>query len=285
MRKMRLLTVLAAMLLSCGIANAQTEGDDKGNVTGDENAQVEITSGDVNNDGKLNIKDVTAAADSIMDGKKSGTADVYKDEKVNALDVVTVVNLIKETNYFYLGTEEPTKDNYTTLDGVVTNFKSYAELMNAAPTVKVTAGKAANFLCPSSWGTEQWINVLQNEDDGTIYELGKVETDISEYTLYRTKIIAEEVTLKLKNEAEAEEYEKSLKPNDLYFWLGNTFPTKNNFPTLGGKDVPGIVTTYTSLGEAMEKASRVYPTRNIMKQRRKLLLISLPIFISSQQKR
>ena len=28
MRKMRLLTVLAAMLLSCGIANAQTEGDD-----------------------------------------------------------------------------------------------------------------------------------------------------------------------------------------------------------------------------------------------------------------
>ena len=58
MRKMRLLTVLAAMLLSCGIANAQTEGDDKGNVTGDENAQVEITSGDVNNDGKLNIKDV-----------------------------------------------------------------------------------------------------------------------------------------------------------------------------------------------------------------------------------
>ena len=115
MRKMRLLTVLAAMLLSCGIANAQTEGDDKGNVTGDENTQVEITSGDVNNDGKLNIKDVTAAADSIMDGKMSGTADVYKDQKVNAIDVVTVVNLIKETDYFLLGTEAPTNDNYTTV--------------------------------------------------------------------------------------------------------------------------------------------------------------------------
>ena len=35
-------------------------------------------------------------------------------------------------------------------------------------------------------------------------------------------------------------------------------PTSDNFPTLDGKEVPGIVTTYTSLGEAMEKASRVY---------------------------
>ena len=46
--------------------------------------------------------------------------------------------------------------------------------------------------------------------------------------------------------------------NPEYFWLGNTMPTSDNFPTQGGKEVPGIVTTYTSLAEAMEKASRVY---------------------------
>ena len=43
-----------------------------------------------------------------------------------------------------------------------------------------------------------------------------------------------------------------------YFWLGNYYPTSLNFPTLNGKEVEGIVTTYTSLDEAMAKASRTY---------------------------
>ena len=43
-----------------------------------------------------------------------------------------------------------------------------------------------------------------------------------------------------------------------YFWMGNYFPNSNNFPTINGKEVEGIVTTYTSLGEAMAKASRTY---------------------------
>ena len=43
-----------------------------------------------------------------------------------------------------------------------------------------------------------------------------------------------------------------------YFWMGNYNPNSNNFPTLNGKEVEGIVTTYTSLDDAMAKASRVY---------------------------
>lgn len=43
-----------------------------------------------------------------------------------------------------------------------------------------------------------------------------------------------------------------------YFWLGNYYPTSRNFPTLNGKEVEGIVTTYTSLDDAMAKASRTY---------------------------
>lgn len=43
-----------------------------------------------------------------------------------------------------------------------------------------------------------------------------------------------------------------------YFWLGYFYPTSHNFPTLNGKEVEGIVTTYTSLDEAMAKASRTY---------------------------
>ena len=43
-----------------------------------------------------------------------------------------------------------------------------------------------------------------------------------------------------------------------YFWMGNYMPKSNTFPTLNGKEVEGIVTTYTSLDDAMAKASRAY---------------------------
>lgn len=43
-----------------------------------------------------------------------------------------------------------------------------------------------------------------------------------------------------------------------YFWLGTYLPKSSTFPTLGGKEVAGIVTTYTSLDDAMAKASRAY---------------------------
>lgn len=43
-----------------------------------------------------------------------------------------------------------------------------------------------------------------------------------------------------------------------YFWMGNYMPKSNTFPTINGKEVEGIVTTYTSLDDAMAKASRTY---------------------------
>lgn len=337
MRKIRLLFMMLAMLLSCGIANAQSTEETDVQTT-------EPLKGDLNEDGRVNAADVTVLVGIIMNTDYfllgtdtempnrsnyttiGGVVTTYKsiddvlkaapkvslkaDQRgtllcpeswdvtdlvlqnegdgasyaLNAADTdISGYNLfqtekvadeaeyvlktkaeaeaykISITDFFYLGTEEPTKDNYTTIEGVVTNYKNFPEVLDAAPTIKVTAGKAANLLCPSSWNADMVVFVFQNEEDGTIYNTGKVETDISEYTLFRTEVMAEEVTLKLKLNLDAEAYEESLHPNvPQYFWLGNTFPTENNFPTLGGKEVDGISTTYTSLGEAMEKASRVY---------------------------
>ena len=336
MRKIRFLIMMAAMLLSCGIANAQGSEATDGQTT--------TLKGDLNEDGRVNAADVTVLVGIIMNTDYfllgtdtempnrsnyttiGGVVTTYKsiddvlkaapkvslkaDQRgtllcpeswdvtdlvlqnegdgasyaLNAADTdISGYNLfqtekvadeaeyvlktkaeaeaykISITDFFYLGTEEPTKDNYTTIEGVVTNYKNFPEVLEAAPTIKVTAGKAANLLCPSSWNADMVVFVFQNEEDGTIYNTGKVETDISEYTLFRTEVMAEEVTLKLKLKLDAEAYEESLHPNvPQYFWLGNTFPTENNFPTLGGKEVDGISTTYTSLGEAMEKASRNY---------------------------
>lgn len=340
MRKIRFLIMMAAMLLSCGIANAQGTDATDGQTTGQ---TTEALKGDLNGDGKVNAADVTVLVGIIMEtdyfllsndaavpnkgnyttfdgvvtnyksiddvlGKDqtisltanqkgillcpndwevkdlvlqneagtfyaltAATTDIsgyalYQTEAVAAAGTYTLKTkadaeayVISITDFFYLGTEEPTKDNYTTISGVVTNYKNFPEVLEAAPTIKVTAGKAANLLCPSDWKADMVVFVFQNEEDGTIYETGKVETDISEYTLFRTEVMAEEVTLKLKMKLDAEAYEESLHPNvPQYFWLGNTFPTNNNFPMLGGKEVDGISTTYTSLGEAMEKASRNY---------------------------
>ena len=227
MRKMRFLTVLAAMLLSCGIANAQT------------------VKGDVNNDGKLNTLDVTAAADSIMDDKKSGLADVNEDQKVNAADVVSVVKLIQDTDYFMLGTEVPTKDNYTTVDGVVTTYESISKALEAAPTIEVAADKAGVLLCPSSWEAKDLV--LQNEEDGTFYELAAAENDISDYDLFQTEMIAVATILKLKSKADAEAYKK-IKETD-FFYLGTQMPTKDNYTTLAG-----VVTTYKSIEDVLKDA-------------------------------
>ena len=241
---MRFLTVLAAILLSCGIANAQT------------------VKGDVNNDGKLNTLDVTAAADSIMDDKKSGLADVNKDQKVDAADVVTVVKLIQETDYFYLGTEEPTSKNYTTLEGVTTEYESLEDVLKAGLKLPLEYNERGYLLCPSSWRANNLV--LQNENNGEFLELklkvsvltpGEVN-DFSDYNIFETDEDEGGYTTVLKRKVDAEEYKRSLNPE--YFWLGNTMPTKNNFPTLGGVEVPGVVTTYTSLPEAMGNASRNY---------------------------
>ena len=324
------------MLLSCGIANAQTaEGTD---------AQTsEPLKGDLNGDGKVNAADVTVLVGIIMNTdyfllgtdaevpNKSnyttfgGVVTTYKsiDDVLEAAPKVSLkadqrgvllcpeswdvkdlvlqnegdgtyyalaaadtdisdynlfqtekvageaeyvlktkaeaeAYVISITDYFLLDTEEPTKDNYTTLDGVVTTLKSLADALKAALTVKVAAEEAAILFCPSSWVAEE-VLVLQDEEDGTYYELSKAETDITDYALFQTEKIAEAATLILKTKADAEKYLESLNNKDPeYFWLGNTYPTKNNFPTLGGKEQEGIVTTYTSLADAMAKASRVY---------------------------
>ena len=72
--------MLAAMLLNYGIAIAQ------------------IVIGDVNQDQKLNAKDITALADSVVNGKQSKRLDLNEDGKVNVADVTKVLNLIGAQN-------------------------------------------------------------------------------------------------------------------------------------------------------------------------------------------
>jgi hypothetical protein len=245
MRKMRFLTVLAAILLSCGIANAQTgTGDD--NV--DEQEQYEPITGDVNGDGKLDVLDVSAAAESIMDGKTSGPADVNKDQKVNAADVVTVVDLIQNTNYCYLGREVPTKDNYTLIDGVYTIFESIDQVLAGySQQVTLMADEAGFFYCPSSWNVKDLV--LQDQETGNFFDLNAIENDIADYDVFLSDKVTADATYRLKRKADAEAYIISITK---YFYLGAEEPTSENYYTL-----EGVTSEYETLEEVLKAAKEV----------------------------
>ena len=221
MRKMRLLTVLAAMLLSCGFANAQTEGQTGGQI-GDLFMRNGEKWGDVNNDDKVDAADITILANIIM-GKYENIDD-----------------------YFYLGTVEPTRDNCNTLEGVVTTYESIEDALAAKPTLAIQNDGHCYLLCPSSWVTSALV--LQNEENnGIFYELiapQQEETNISGYTLFKTIDIRNGGTYILKTKAAAEEYQRSLPQ---YFYLGTVEPTRDNYTTL-----EGVVTTYESIEDALE---------------------------------
>ena len=86
----RLFLSMAAVLLTCISASAQS------GVT---------LKGDVNGDGRVDITDVTATIDLILDGKDYG--------------------------YFYFGTTEPTASNYQSLTGVVASYTSLSDAAGA----------------------------------------------------------------------------------------------------------------------------------------------------------
>lgn len=333
MRKIRLLIVMAAMLLSCGIANAQgTRATDDAQTT----APVK---GDLNNDGVVNAADLTVLVGIIMETdyfllgtdaavpNKSnyttfdGVVTDYKsiDEVLNVAPTISLkadqkgillcpkdwevkdlvlqneadgtfyalaaaetdisdyalyqtdkvvaatyklktkaaaeAYKIKITDFFYLGTEVPNKDNFTTISGVVTSYKSLDEVLKAAPTINVEAGKECSLLCPTRWQARDLV--LQNEKDGEFFVLAAAPNDIADYQFFQTSEISAAATLKLKTKADAEAYQNKLK-DPVYFWLGTYYPTSYTFPTVDGKEVAGIFTTYTSLADAMAKASRAY---------------------------
>lgn len=111
--KQKLFMLLAAVLLSCASAFAQS-------------GNIEPVRGDVNGDGKVDVADINA----IIQIMKNGGG------------VVT-------PGYFYLGTTQPTAENYQTLPGVVSTYTSIDDAVGTS--VSVAAGETLYMLCPATW--------------------------------------------------------------------------------------------------------------------------------------
>ena len=150
MKTKRLLIALAAVLLNCGVANAQVKGD-------------------VNKDNKLNVKDVPALADSLIDkNKPSMRLDINENQKVNIADVVALVTQIQNIKYFWFGTGKPTSTNFDPTVNDVTTCSSLDEALRGKNTV--TTSSYGVFVCPAAWNVN--ISNYRFQDvAGNIYEL------------------------------------------------------------------------------------------------------------------
>lgn len=129
MKTKQLFMCLAAMLLMSMGAFAQS-----GNNT--------PAKGDVNNDGTVDVADIVAVIDIMKNG--GGTATV---------------------GYFYLGTTEPTAENYKTLPGVVTTYTSFDDAVGTSASV--AAGETLYLLCPAAW-MEEKTPTLEDKDGNSI---------------------------------------------------------------------------------------------------------------------
>ena len=149
MKTKNLLMLMAAMLLSCASAFAQS-----GNTP---------AKGDVNEDGTVDVADIVAVIDIMKNG--GGTATV---------------------GYFYLGTTKPTAENYKTLPGVVTTFTSFDAAVGA--TASVAAGQTLYLLCPAAW-MEEKTPTLEDKDGNSISFLEEKDLlTISDYVIYKTQV-------------------------------------------------------------------------------------------------
>ena len=73
------------------------------------NAFVANTTGDVNNDGEVNIADVNAVIDVILGGSSNTAADVNNDGEINIADVNAIIDII-------LGGGVPTPEDHEWVD-------------------------------------------------------------------------------------------------------------------------------------------------------------------------
>ena len=163
MKTKKFLMLIAAMLLSCTSAFAQSGNNNN------------PAKGDVNEDGTVDVADIVAVIDIMKNG--GGTATI---------------------GYFYLGTTRPTAENYKTLPGAVTSFSSIDDAVGT--TASVTAGQTLYMLCPSEWVTGKSVALEDNSGNTVDFLDEKDATTIPDYVIYKTQVwnSADNVTLKQK---------------------------------------------------------------------------------------
>lgn len=137
------------------------------------------------------LMSVSAFAQSISISK----CDVNEDGVVNVADITAIIGTIKSIQRaFYLGTTEPTAENYKNLSTTRTSIEDAV-----GTTISVDAGQTVYMLCPTSW-IDKWTNAFIEDNSGEVFNFSDDidVTTIPEYSIYKTQTLYETSTMTLK---------------------------------------------------------------------------------------
>lgn len=112
--------------------------------------------------------------------------DVNKDGRVDVADIVAVIDLMQIGQFFYLGTTQPTADNYMTLPGVVASYTSINEAIGATAFVK--AGETLYMLCPVGWINGKIVEVKDGNGNNIKFLEDVDAVSIQGHVIYRTSV-------------------------------------------------------------------------------------------------
>ncbi len=156
--------------------------------------------------------------------------DVNGDGMVDVADIVAVIDVMEkgDAGYFYLGTTQPTAENYASLPGVVSTYTSITEANDA--TINVTDGQTIYLLCPASWVEGKTVKL--DDNDGNPINFSEDLETVSGYVVYTANGLSSSKTISLKVENTVVNY---------YWYVGQTNPSSMS-------SITPIVTDNTSPG-------------------------------------
>lgn len=156
--------------------------------------------------------------------------DVNGDGMVDVADIVAVIDVMEkgDAGYFYLGTTQPTAENYASLPGVVSTYTSITEANDA--TINVTDGQTIYLLCPVSWVEGKTVKL--DDNDGNPINFSEDLETVSGYVVYTANGLSSSKTISLKVENTVVNY---------YWYVGQTNPSLMS-------SITPIVTDNTSPG-------------------------------------
>ena len=124
--------------------------------------------------------------------------DVNEDGVVDVADITAVIGIIKnvQEHYFYLGTIKPTAENYKIIPGVTTSYTSFDEAVGT--TVSVDAGQTLYMLCPAEWVKGKNVTLEDNSGETLNFSEEIDYTTVYGCAIYKTQVLtdAKDVTLK-----------------------------------------------------------------------------------------
>ena len=145
--------------------------------------------GDVNGDYSVDVADISSVisvmAEDATLGGVAHYADVNKDGAVDVADISSIISIMASARYFYLGTDQPTADNYTTLPGVVDFYSSISE--TAGEMAVIAPGETLYMLCPASWTGVENLTIEDNVGNIVVFSEDVDATSIPGYVIYKTQ--------------------------------------------------------------------------------------------------